>query len=296
MADDVQVTGLPAFTDPPAPADAGRLSGTANLSITDSVLDAADIDPSRSPVFDLRAGLQLNFDTASLERDTGTLPENCHRRRARLSSRMVGRSRRGGLARLGATVPTLALRLRGNQWPIDQIYADWPADIAREARVELMRRATGGRLENFELEISGGFQRSNAKLEIVRLDLRSAVRGVLVNVGARQYEQLSGKADGNITLSLGRGGSVEACRFPPASATARSRSLRTRRLSPNRFRSARRWQTEDGSADVTNLRMAAVLASGDPFLDPNGPSPAPSSGLPRARWKSDGFMQYGPNG
>ena len=31
-----------------------------------------------------------------------------------------------------------------------------------------------------------------------------------MNVGARQYEQLTGKADGNITLTLGRGGSVEA--------------------------------------------------------------------------------------
>ena len=215
-ADDLLATDLPAFSSmiPEALVEAGRLSGTANLSITDSVLEAADIDlVAVAGMFDLRAaGLpRLNFDTASLvmgyRHATGEL-SLAQGEVVLADGRTI--SLTADLRDLGTEVPTLALRLRGNQWPVNQIYADWPADIARRARDELMRRATGGRLENFELEINGGFQRASAQLEIVQLELRSAVRGVLVNVGAGQYEQLSGKADGTITLRLGRGGSVEA--------------------------------------------------------------------------------------
>ena len=216
VADEMVTTDLPAFSPliPQAIADAGRLSGTANLSITDSVLDAADIDiVAVGGMFDLRAGglPELKFDTASLVMG--------YRHAAGELSLAQGEvvladgrtiSLAADLRDLHKAVPTLAMRLRGNQWPVDQIYSDWPVGVAQDVRDELVRRATGGRLENFELEISGGFQRSNARLEIVRLDLRSAVRGVLVNVGARQYERLTGKADGNITLGLGRGGSVEA--------------------------------------------------------------------------------------
>ncbi|MEE3025673.1 MAG: AsmA-like C-terminal domain-containing protein, partial [Pseudomonadota bacterium] len=277
-ADDVLAIDLPAFSPmiPQALADAGRLSGTANLSITDSVLQSADIDlVAVGGMLDLRAGglPKLDFDAASLvmgyRHAAGEL--SLAQGEVVLSD---GRtiSLAADLRDLGTAVPTLALRLRGNQWPVDQIYADWPADIASEARDELMRRATGGRLENFELEIRGGFQRSNARLEIVRLDLRSAVRGVLVNVGARQYEQLTGKADGNITLTLGRGGSVEAFSLSAGVSDGTLKvASNTAPFPLNRFQISASLADQKlilQDVSLTFMDGGGLGVSGDLFLDP----------------------------
>ncbi|MEC7981860.1 MAG: DUF3971 domain-containing protein, partial [Pseudomonadota bacterium] len=277
-ADDVLAIDLPAFSPmiPQALADAGRLSGTANLSITDSVLQSADIDlVAVGGMLDLRAGElpKLDFDAASLvmgyRHAAGEL--SLAQGEVVLSD---GRtiSLAADLRDLGTAVPTLALRLRGNQWPVDQIYADWPADIASEARDELMRRATGGRLENFELEIRGGFQRSNARLEIVRLDLRSAVRGVLVNVGARQYEQLTGKADGNITLTLGRGGSVEAFSLSAGVSDGTLKvASNTAPFPLNRFQISASLADQKlilQDVSLTFMDGGGLGVSGDLFLDP----------------------------
>ena len=277
-ADDVLAIDLPAFSPliPQALADAGRLSGTANLSITDSVLQSADIDlVAVAGMFDLRPGglPKLNFDTASLvmgyRHAAGEL-SLAQGEVALADGRTISLS--ADLRDLRTAVPTLALRLRGNQWPVDQIYADWPADIAREARGELMRRATGGRLENFELEISGGFQRSNARLEIVRLDLRSAVRGVLVNVGARQYEQLTGKADGNITLTLGRGGSVEAFSLSAGVSDGTLKVASNKAPFPlNRFQISASLADQKlvlQDVSLTFMDGGGLGVSGDLFLDP----------------------------
>ncbi len=277
-ADDVLAIDLPAFSPmiPQALADAGRLSGTANLSITDSVLQSADIDlVAVGGMLDLRAGglPKLDFDAASLvmgyRHAAGEL--SLAQGEVVLSD---GRtiSLAADLRDLGTAVPTLALRLRGNQWPVDQIYDDWPADIASEARDELMRRATGGRLENFELEIRGGFQRSNARLEIVRLDLRSAVRGVLVNVGARQYEQLTGKADGNITLTLGRGGSVEAFSLSAGVSDGTLKvASNTAPFPLNRFQISASLADQKlilQDVSLTFMDGGGLGVSGDLFLDP----------------------------
>ena len=278
VADDVLATDLPAFSPmiPQALAEAGRLSGTANLSITDSVLDAADIDVvAVGGMFDLRAGglPKLNFDTASLVMGYRHAAGELSLAQGEIvleDGRTI--SVAADLRDLQTAVPQLALRLRGNQWPVDQIYADWPEDIARVARDELMRQATGGRLENFELEISGGFQRSETRLEIVRLDLRSAVRGVLVNVGARQYEQLSGKADGNITLSLGRGGVVEALSL---SAGVSDGTLKVAALEAplplNRFQVSALLEDQKlvlQDVSLTFMDGGGLGVSGDLFLDP----------------------------
>ncbi|MED5312856.1 MAG: AsmA-like C-terminal domain-containing protein, partial [Pseudomonadota bacterium] len=277
-ADDVLAIDLPAFSPmiPQALVDAGRLSGTANLSITDSVLQSADIDlVAVGGMLDLRAGElpKLDFDAASLvmgyRHAAGEL--SLAQGEVVLSD---GRtiSLAADLRDLGTAVPTLALRLRGNQWPVDQIYDDWPADIASEARDELMRRATGGRLENFELEIRGGFQRSNARLEIVRLDLRSAVRGVLVNVGARQYEQLTGKADGNITLTLGRGGSVEAFSLSAGVSDGTLKvASNTAPFPLNRFQISASLADQKlilQDVSLTFMDGGGLGVSGDLFLDP----------------------------
>ena len=214
--DEFTTSGL-AVMSPQVPAavvDAGRLSGAANLSVSAGVLEAADMD-----IVAVEGRLNLTAVGLPLfEYDTGSVVMGYDHAAGELSvaqGELVltdGRtmSLSGDLRGLREDVPQLALRLRGNRWPITQIYDDWPARLAPGMRAALMERATGGWLENFELEIGGGFERSGAALEIVQLDLRSAVRDVLVDVGAQQYERLTGIADGNIELRLGARGIVEA--------------------------------------------------------------------------------------
>ena len=213
--DEFTTTGLPVMSlqIPLALVDAGRLSGTANLLVSAGVLDAADMDI-------VAVEGRLDLTAAGLpvfEYDTGSVVMGYSHAAGELSlaqgelvlndGRTVSLS--GDLRGLREDIPQLALRLRGNRWLVEQIYEDWPAGLAPGVRVALMERAAGGRLENFELEIAGGFERAGAALEIVQLDLRSAVRGVLVDVGAQQYERLTGIADGNIALRLGARGIVE---------------------------------------------------------------------------------------
>ena len=199
---------------PQALADAGRLSGAANLTVAGNILEAADMDivavagrldlaAASLPVLEYETGsvvVGYNHDAGELSLAEGEL--------VLTDGRSVSLS--GDLRSLRDDVPQLALRLRGNRWPLDQIYADWPDGLAGEERSALMQRASGGRLENFDLEIAGGFQRAGAALEIVRLNLNSAVRDVQVDIGARQYERLTGVADGTISLRLGAQGAVEA--------------------------------------------------------------------------------------
>ena len=214
--DEFDTAGLTAISPviPQPLANAGKVSGSANLSVATGVLEAADIDMVAVegdldltmidlPTFEYENGsvvMAYNHDAGELSLAQGELVLN--------DGRTVSLS--GDLRGLRDEVPQLALRLRGNRWPVDQIYNDWPAGLAAEMRSALMQRAAGGRLENFELEISGGFQRAGAALEIVQLDLRSAVRDVFVDIGAQQYERLTGLADGNIALRLGARGVVEA--------------------------------------------------------------------------------------
>ncbi len=214
--DEFTTSGLPPMVGqiPAALADTGRLSGTANLSVGAGVLDAADMD-----IVAVEGSLDLTaLGLPVFAYDTGSVVVGYNHRAGELSlaqgelvltdGRTVSLS--GDLRGLREDVPQLALRLRGNRWPLEQIYEDWPAGLAPDARVALMERAAGGRLENFELEIGGGFERAGAALEIVQLDLRSAVRDVLVDVGAQQYERLTGVADGKVALRLGARGIVEA--------------------------------------------------------------------------------------
>ena len=77
----------------------------------------------------------------------------------------------------------LAFRFRGNKWPINEIYTDWPDGVAAGARAGLMERFAGGNLTDFTIEIAGGLDRRTARLEIVSLDLRSGMRDVLVDAG-----------------------------------------------------------------------------------------------------------------
>ncbi len=214
--DEFITTGLPALSPriPAALANSGRLSGTANLSVSAGVLDAAamdivavegrlDLTAAGFPVLEYETGsvvMGYNHGAGELSMAQGEL--------VLTDGRTVSLS--GDLRGLREDVPQLALRLRGNRWPIEQIYQDWPAGLTPDVRAALMESAAGGQLENFELEIAGGFERAGAALKIVQLDLRSAVRGVMVDVGAQQYERLTGIADGTIALRLGAGGLVEA--------------------------------------------------------------------------------------
>jgi hypothetical protein len=214
--DELATSGLATMSPflPTVLADAGRMSGSASLSITSGVLDAADMD-----IVAVEGSLDLaDVGFPELAYDTGSVVITYNHKDGALSlaqgelaltdGRRIALS--GDFRDLRTDLPQLALRFRGNRWPIERIYEDWPERVAPEFRAALMQRASGGRLENFELEVSGGFQRSEATLQIVQLDLKSAVRGVLVDVGAQQYEKLTGIADGAVALRLGARGVVEA--------------------------------------------------------------------------------------
>ncbi len=199
---------------PPAIADAGRLSGSAMLVVADSRLQAADIDMvSIGGSIDLApAGLpRLDYDTASMvmayQREAGRL-SLAQGEVTLADGRTIALS--GDIGNLNDNVVQLGLRFRGNKWPINEIYTDWPDAVAEEVRAGLMERFAGGNLTDFNIELAGGFDRTTAQLEIVSLDLRSGMRDVLVDVGAQQYERLTGIADGSLQLRLGAGGVVEA--------------------------------------------------------------------------------------
>jgi len=206
---------LPAV--PQALADAGRLSGSASLVVTEARLQAADIDMvSIGGSIDMApAGLpRLDYDTASMvmayQREAGRL--SLTQGEVTLADgRTIALS--GDVGGLNDEVVQLALRFRGNKWPINEIYGDWPDEAAAAVRAGLMERFAGGNLTDFNIEMTGGFDRETARLQVVSLDLRSGVRDVLVDVGTQQYERLTGIADGSLQLRLGAGGVVETLSF-----------------------------------------------------------------------------------
>ena len=214
-ADDLSVAGLGPFIPglPPVVADAGRLSGNANLLFTGGGLEEANIDMvALGGGLDLTmAGLpDLDYDTASVIMEYQALAGRLSLAQGELAladGRTVSLS--GDVDALHSATPQLTLRLRGNRWPINQIYADWPAGLGAHIKTELTKRFSGGDLSDFTLEIAGGIDRAGSRLEIVSLDLRSVVRGMFVDVGSGQYQRLVGVADGSIELGLGAGGVVE---------------------------------------------------------------------------------------
>ena len=214
-ADDFSVAGLGPFIPglPPVVADAGRLSGNANLLFTGGGLEEANIDMvALGGGLDLTmAGLpELDYDTASVIMEYQALAGRLSLAQGELAladGRTVSLS--GDVDALHSATPQLTLRLRGNRWPINQIYADWPAGLGAHIKTELTKRFSGGDLSDFTLEVAGGIDRAGSRLEIVSLDLRSVVRGMFVDVGSGQYQRLVGVADGSIELGLGAGGVVE---------------------------------------------------------------------------------------
>ena len=199
---------------PQALADAGRLSGTASLVVAEARLQAADIDMVAlgGSIDMMPVGLpRLDYDTASMvmayQREAGRL-SLAQGEMTLADGRTIALS--GDVEGLNDEVMQLAFRFRGNKWPINEIYSDWPEGVAVEARETLMERFAGGNLTDFNIEVVGGFDRKAARLEVVSLELGSGVRDVLVDVGTQQYERLTGIADGALKLRLGAGGVVEA--------------------------------------------------------------------------------------
>ena len=202
---------------PQALAEAGRLSGTASLVVTESRLQAAEVDMvSIGGSIDMApVGLpRLDYDTASMvmayQREAGRL-SLAQGEVTLADGRTIALS--GDIDGLNDDVVQLAFRFRGNRWPINELYSDWPDGVAEETRAGLMKRFAGGNLTDFNIEVAGGFDRTAARLEVVSLDLSSGVRDVLIDVGTQQYERLTGIADGALNLRLGRGGVVEALSF-----------------------------------------------------------------------------------
>ena len=198
---------------PESLSDIGNTSGNANVTLTAGKIVAADIDMvALGGRLDLGpAGLPvLEYDTASVimeyRGDTGRLAL-AQGELALADGRTLALS--GDVNALHGPTPQLAFRFRGNRWPIEQIYADWPSGLADEAREGLQKRFSGGDLADFTIDVTGGIDRARSQLQIVSLDLRSVLRNVLVDVGSGQYERLVGVADGSINLGLGAGGVVE---------------------------------------------------------------------------------------
>ena len=202
---------------PQSLAEAGRLSGSASLVVAEARLQAADIDMvSIGGSIDMAAvGLsRLDYDTASVvmgyQRESGRL-SLAQGEVTLADGRTIALS--GDVDGLNDDVVQLAFRFRGNKWPVNEIYTDWPDGVAAAARAGLMKRFAGGNLTDFTIEVAGGLDRRTARLEVVSLDLRSGMRDVLVDIGTQQYERLTGIADGTLQLRLGSGGVVEALSF-----------------------------------------------------------------------------------
>ena len=213
--DDFRLAALSPFLPqlPEALSDIGSTSGNANVMLTAGKIVAADIDMvALGGRLDLSpAGLPvLEYDTASVimeyKGETGSLVL-AQGELALADGRTLALS--GDVDALHGPTPQLAFRFRGNRWPIEQIYADWPSGLADEAREGLQKRFSGGDLADFTIEVTGGIDRARSQLQIVSLDLRSVLRNVLLDVGAGQYERLVGVADGSIDFRLGAGGVVE---------------------------------------------------------------------------------------
>ena len=107
-----------------------------------------DLSPAGPPV--------LEYDTASVimeyKGDTGSLVL-AQGELALADGRTLALS--GDVDALHGSTPQLALRFRGNRWPIEQIYADWPSGLADEAREGLQKRFSGGDLADFTIEVTG---------------------------------------------------------------------------------------------------------------------------------------------
>ena len=213
--DDFRLAALTPFLPqlPEALSDIGNTTGNANVTLTAGKVVAADIDMvAIDGRLDLKpAGLPvLEFATASVimeySGDTGRLAL-AEGELSLTDGRTLALS--GDVDALHGPTPQLAFRFRGNRWPIEQIYADWPTGLADEAREGLKKRFSSGDLTDFTIDVTGGIDRARSQLQIVSLDLRSVLRNVLVDVGAGQYERFVGVADGSINLGLGAGGVVE---------------------------------------------------------------------------------------
>lgn len=246
---------------PPALAEAGRLSGNASLVVTEARLQAADIDMvSIGGSIDMApVGLpRLDYDTASMmmayQRETGRL-SLAQGEVTLADGRIIALS--ADVDGLNDEVVQLAVRFRGNKWPVNEIYSDWPDGVAAEARAGLMERFAGGNLTDFNIEVAGGFDRRTARLEVVSLDLRSGIRDVLVEVGAQQYERLTGIADGALQLRLGAGGVVETLSFS-AGVAAGSLELANypAALPLNRFQVTASLQGDNMLIDDVSLVLA----------------------------------------
>ena len=213
--DDFRLATLTPFLPqlPEALSDIGNTTGNANVTLKAGKVVAADIDMvAIDGRLDLKpAGLPvLEFATASVimeySGDTGRLAL-AEGELSLTDGRTLALS--GDVDALHGPTPQLAFRFRGNRWPIEQIYADWPIGLADEAREGLKKRFSSGDLTDFTIDVTGGIDRARSQLQIVSLDLRSVLRNVLVDVGAGQYERFVGVADGSINLGLGAGGVVE---------------------------------------------------------------------------------------
>ena len=213
-ADNLLLDGVTAYA--PLSAEmlpfSGNISGRMNAAIRDSAIAVFDLDAAATG-----GTLALPQPFRAIDYKTASVISTYHRDGGTLTvaqSEIVlndGRvlSVQGNIADIDGPAPVITGRIDGNDLSLDSFYADWPDMMAPQAKAMLQERFSGGQLSDLGISIAAEFDRTARRLNIVTLDLKTALSAVGVDIGAAQYERLQGTGDGTLSLRVGAGGVIE---------------------------------------------------------------------------------------
>lgn len=213
-ADNLLLDGLIAYA--PVSADilpfSGKISGRMNAAVRDSNIAVFDLEAAATG-----GSLALPEPFRTIDYKTASMIATYHRDGGTLTvaqSEIVlndGRilSVQGNIAEIDSAVPVITGRIDGNDLSLDSFYADWPDTMAPQAKTMLQERFSGGQLSDLGIGIAAEFDRAARRLNILTLDLTTALSAVGVDIGAAQYERLQGTGDGTLSLRVGAGGVIQ---------------------------------------------------------------------------------------
>jgi ribosomal protein S28E/S33 len=213
-ADNLLLDGLIAYA--PVSADilpfSGKISGRMNAAVRDSDIAVFDLEAAATG-----GSLALPEPFRTIDYKTASMIATYHRDGGTLTvaqSEIVlndGRvlSVQGNIAEIDSAVPVITGRIDGNDLSLDSFYADWPDTMAPQAKTMLQERFSGGQLSDLGIGIAAEFDRAARRLNILTLDLTTALSAVGVDIGAAQYERLQGTGDGTLSLRVGAGGVIQ---------------------------------------------------------------------------------------
>ena len=93
--------------------------------------------------------------------------------------------------------------------PVQAMLDDWPNAVAPHLKSGIKKRFTGGHFKMVKVGFEGVFQSQTSALSLLKLDLESQFSAVRVNLSNGQYQRLVATMDGDLGMSVGKGGSVE---------------------------------------------------------------------------------------